>query len=417
MDHQDNQLIGDAAGQIDLRKYWLVVSKRRWIIAASAALMTAAGIAYSSRQPSYYQAAATVIVDPMAPKALGKEISEVVELGAGNFWGNEDYYNTQYKIIRSLSLAKAVAHKYHLGHDKRLVPAPPPGASEEQLEDAAAGAVLGRISVVPAKGTRVVAIVATDLDKTLVAELANDVAQVYIEQNLEVKLDATRSAKRWVARQLDDARTEVTKNETSLYGFRKDNNILSVALEDRQNMITRALEDIATALTAATKQRIAVQAKRKAVGALLASDALAAPSSELTAADSIEQMRAAYLSARRDLITLQEHYGPKHPEVIEQTTRVAAALADLKHEGETYIKALDAQRPRTPSRSTRCCSSATTRAASRSVTRPTTSACWIRPAGRRSLRPINAGRASSASRWVSCWAWGSPSSSSSWIAA
>ena len=105
---------------VDLRHYWSIVKKRRWLIAATVVVVTAGALAWSMRRPKVYQASATVIVDPQAPKVLGAQ-DQVVELGSGNnFWINSDYYTTQFRILTSHTLALKVARKYNLHRDSRL---------------------------------------------------------------------------------------------------------------------------------------------------------------------------------------------------------------------------------------------------------------------------------------------------------
>src|SRR6185503_13365684 len=101
---------------------------------------------------------------------------------------------------------------------------------------------------------------------------------VFIEQNRVVKIDATHDARRWVARQLDDARKDLDRSETALYSYKKENNILSVNLEERQNIITKALDDFSNAATEAKKKRIELQSHKVALAALMEADPSAAPS-------------------------------------------------------------------------------------------------------------------------------------------
>jgi uncharacterized protein involved in exopolysaccharide biosynthesis len=199
---------GGGASVSDIYRYWHVVNKRKWLIFGATAVITALALGWTWRKPKIYQATATVIIDPQAPKVMGGQMSEVVELGTGSYWWNADYYNTQYRIIRSRALAEQVVRKYQLHKDARLVP-PALKLTDDELIAYAAEAVLGRIRVLPIKESRIIGIAVRDTSPQLAADLANDVTDVYTEQNLAVKLEATRGANRWVAKQLDDAKGDL----------------------------------------------------------------------------------------------------------------------------------------------------------------------------------------------------------------
>jgi uncharacterized protein involved in exopolysaccharide biosynthesis len=133
------------------------------------------------------------------------------------------------------------------------------------------------------------------------------------------------------------------QSETALYSFKRDNNILSVALEDRQNLISQALSGFSDALTQAKKHRIDLEARRKAVEAILMGDLVEIPSSFGPQSEALETLRTAFMEERRKLNTLRERYGPKHPEVLYQEKRVEGARADLHGQAQTALKAMDAE--------------------------------------------------------------------------
>src|SRR5437762_2950470 len=81
-------------------------------------------------------------------------------------------------------------------------------ADDAALTSRAASYVQSGLRVLPVRESRVFTISFIDRDPRLAAELANAVAAEFIDQNRAVKVDATRDASHWVAKQLDDARKE-----------------------------------------------------------------------------------------------------------------------------------------------------------------------------------------------------------------
>src|SRR5262245_2191649 len=91
----------------DRVRLWHVVLKRKWLICGVLAAVLILVFVWTARQPRVYQAMATVVIDPQAPKVLGTQ-TEVMELGSGSYWMGQDYYNTQFRILRSRTLAETV---------------------------------------------------------------------------------------------------------------------------------------------------------------------------------------------------------------------------------------------------------------------------------------------------------------------
>jgi polysaccharide biosynthesis transport protein len=326
---------------LDFHQYWTVVRKRWWLILGTAAVVFAFMGAMTLRQPKVYLSVTTVVIDPQAPRVLDPNQPEVMALGTGNYWTNTEYYNTQYKILRSKSLALEVVRKYeHLARDPRLV-GQVGNRSEDELLESAALAVQGSIRVMPVKDSRVVGIGVRNRDPKLAAELANAIAVVYIEQNLALKLDTTRSAKRWVAQQLDEAKAELEQSEQALHTFRKDNNILSVALEDQQNMLTASLKDFRNWLTETQRARTELEERRKSVAALIGDGTNDEPAAIGAQGEVLENLRRAYLEEKRKLEIVEQRYGPKHHEYQNQLSRLQTARSDMEAEAKIVLKVMD----------------------------------------------------------------------------
>jgi succinoglycan biosynthesis transport protein ExoP len=333
-----------AQQQGDLQKAWRMIVKRRWLVLATCTAVPALVLGYTLSQPRIYQAQATVIVEPTAPKILGQS-AEVNPLGTGVTGGAADYYNTQLRILQSWSLSEKVVRAHDLGRDARLVGPAGGQLPADQRENRATAALQRSIRVLPVKDSRVFNIGVRHTNPAFAADLANWIVQVYLEQNIRQKLDVTGEARRWVAEQLDEASKKVKGAEQAFYGFRKENNILAVAIEDRQNILTTSLQEFSNALTTARKTRIDLESRLQSVALLIKMDALDAPSPRTSTGvtSSLDVIRNTYLDERRKLAQLEQRYGPKHHEVIYAQTRVEAAKADLEREGQTVMRGMQAE--------------------------------------------------------------------------
>lgn len=332
----------DEDKKIDLRYYWAVIKKRLWMIIAVTVAVTTLQVVRAARKPKIYKAGATIIIDPQAPNVLGDQV-EVVQLGSGNAWINEEYYNTQYRILLSLYMAKRVVETYpQLLNDPRVLP-PTPGMKPDERLEAVAGAIQGRLRVGVGKDSRVFSIQVRDRDFKLCPELANYIAEVFINDNVLVKRGQTMEANRFVTKKLDEARKELDEAEKALIAYKEHNNILSVSLEDRQNLLSKGLETFSTALNDATRQRIELQGRRKAMAALIEGDPLSAPSSYFNNAPTAAALRETLLTEQQKLADIEDRYGEKMAQTATQRARVAALREALKSEGQSLLRALDAE--------------------------------------------------------------------------
>jgi succinoglycan biosynthesis transport protein ExoP len=333
-------------GLRDLQNAWRMVYKRRWLVLSTWIAVPALVLGYTLRQPKIYQAAATVIIEPNAPKILGGQGSEVNPLGSAPGSATTEYYNTQLRILQSWSLSEKVVQQNHLDQDARLIGQDGLRLPPERRASRATAALQASIRVLPVRDSRVFNIGVRHTNPAFAANLANWIVDVYLEQNIRQKLNVTGDARRWVAEQLDEAGKKVRDAEQAFYGFRKDNNILAVAIEDRQNILTTSLQEFSNALTAARKSRIDIESRMQSVAALIKMDALDAPPSRSGAnaqGGALDTIRSTYLEERRKLAQLEQRYGPKHHEVIYAQTRVEAAKADLEHEAKNVMRGMEAE--------------------------------------------------------------------------
>ena len=114
---EDLQQPQETEPQIDLREYWKIVLKRRWTVMAFFVVAVTLVTIFTLRQKKIYEASASVIIEVDAPQVLGN-VREVYNLGAGSYWSNKEYYETQYKVITSRTVAQRVVQLLRLEGNK-----------------------------------------------------------------------------------------------------------------------------------------------------------------------------------------------------------------------------------------------------------------------------------------------------------
>src|SRR5215813_1969583 len=130
--------------------YLSVLSKQRWLITGISLLTVVAVTIWTFLQVPIYQAAATLLIDPEAPKVLN--IQEVTPMGTSGW--DPTYYATQYEIIKSRPVLAKAAESLNL---KKRVP----------------GLVHLGVTVEPKRNTRLLFVKYESADPVLAADVAN----------------------------------------------------------------------------------------------------------------------------------------------------------------------------------------------------------------------------------------------------
>lgn len=156
--------------EVDLTTYLDVLLRRRWIVLACLAASISVSVLYAFTATPIYQATALVLIE----KERGG--NSVYANGALVESSNDDYYQTQYRLLKSESLLGQVYTSLRLDQIAEL--ANPEGV--EKLEK--------RVTVAAVLRSRLVQVRVTSLDAPLAAKISNAIATHFVEQNLQNQL-------------------------------------------------------------------------------------------------------------------------------------------------------------------------------------------------------------------------------------
>lgn len=99
-----------------IRDYFLVVYKRLPIILAMTILVTAVVAFYMYRLPAIFQGETVMVIQPPKPKATQNSRDVYIDFG-----GNQNYYNTQLRLLKNPELMQKVILKLGLYKDPNLL--------------------------------------------------------------------------------------------------------------------------------------------------------------------------------------------------------------------------------------------------------------------------------------------------------
>jgi capsular exopolysaccharide synthesis family protein len=333
--------------------YARVVVKRRHVALAVFAAIFLASVVYSFTATPLYEGRVQLLIESDNPNVVNfKEVIDEAQ-------SRQDYYQTQYKLLQSRSLAKQTIETLGLWNNEELSPpaakthfsigntvrasaavivglfghkvereAPAPKETEKQVK--AIDAFLDRLTVTPVRNSRLVEVSYRSKDPEIASKVANGIATTYIEQNLDFRYTASRDASEWLNQQLEEQRRQVEAAEAALQQYREQNDALSV--EDRQNIVVQKLADLNSAVTKAKTDRLLKESMYRQLAAIEHDAAALDTFPAILANQFIQQQKAELASLQRQRAQLGEKLGERHPEMLRIQSAIQAS--QMKLDGE-----------------------------------------------------------------------------------
>jgi polysaccharide biosynthesis transport protein len=305
---------------------------KHWAILLAAVLLTSGiALAYSKSVPKVYEAATLIEFDPDVIKPLGNKTDPLV--GWSAIWDTKEYYETQYRIIQSDRVLSAVVRNLGLQNDPEFLGYKPtaPVPMEAAIER-----VRARLTVDPAKGSRLVYLKVQDTKPAQARRLSEAVAKAYIDHNLEKMVSATGDTVVWLSGQLDHFKHELEQTEDSLHEFKKQNDLPSTNIDDLSKMIRMEMQEYDTALTHTRLRRQELAARHNELSKVSTDNPDHIPASELLSNAFLGQLRKHYQEASQERAELMASgKGENHPDVRRADEKIAASRKALLNEIRT----------------------------------------------------------------------------------
>jgi capsular exopolysaccharide synthesis family protein len=232
-----------------LREYWRILRRRKWTVLSAALVVLTLVAIYTAREKPVYRASSMIEIEQENPDIV--TVKEIFQLPSVS----ESYLNTQYKILKSDSLARLVIQKLHLDRPKR-----PKGGKADSgpttpaaREQAAVAGFEASLSVTPVPQSRLVTVSYDSPNPKLAAKIVNTLVATYTQQNLEAHWQASQQASAWLSKQLDGMKIKLENSEDKLQQYAQANGLLFLANSGGQdeNIVNQRLRQLQDELTKA----------------------------------------------------------------------------------------------------------------------------------------------------------------------
>jgi capsular exopolysaccharide synthesis family protein len=315
-------LISGFSGDFDL-KYGLKLlwSGKGWIL-VTALLGLGLGFLATYVQTPIYRAQALVQIDP--PGQNISALSNPYPATAFNWFDYQNYYNTQYRIITSKALARRAIEKLEL-QDK------PPfkGAREPAL------LFVAQVEVVPVPDTRLATVAVNHEDPEQAARWANTLAEAYLEQNLESKIETTRNVYSWLQERLAEAEGDVKSSEQTLYEYTKQQGLY--VPKEGASISAETLEKLNEEATAAKTKRIELESILAQVEKARRSRASLDSLPQIASDPLVQRLNMSKADLDVELVQLKNRYKEGHPKVKQVLTQIEQIQDAIDAQSEKIV--------------------------------------------------------------------------------
>jgi len=314
--------------------------RKRWpLVLASIVVLTAAAGAGTAQMPPVFRARAQLLMEQAIPRVLddGFSVDENVE----RFRRQREFLNTQLEIMTSRPVILDAISRIDLRADHSFFESRElsPNLDESTL----VRVVRSMVSVEPARASQLVEIVVEDRDHDRAALLANAIGQAYIDFTLEQRLQSTREASRWLDRRIEEFAQKLEEREEQLQSFREQNLLVSLSLEDRQNMSSARLTLLNQRLIELKGDLIEKKSYKAAFGDVDAPSALALIGGGTEGDDVLASLRQKLVELKRRRAELATRYEVKHPEMLAVDQQIKETTTVLVQEEQRRTAALEKQ--------------------------------------------------------------------------
>lgn len=231
--------------EIHLRDYWATIWRWRWTVTATFVIVVTLVALFTFLQTPVYRASVKVEIQPSSRRLVN--VQDVGEMGNTGFsWTGEDrYYNTQFEVIKSRAVAEKVLNRLGLRNDPEF----------KNLRDPI-GAFKSRVMVEPLELTRIVVISMEGNDREKTTLWVNTLAQVYVDQNLDMAQKATSRAVTSLLELTEPLREKLSEKQEESFKVAEEQRIF--VPEDQQKIIVGTLTKLQQDLTE-TQQTLSKQ--------------------------------------------------------------------------------------------------------------------------------------------------------------
>ena len=306
-----------------LVQYWRVVIRWRWIILGILAASLVLGLLATVLATPKYTATSLVEISRQQDRVVN--VQDVRQESSNP--ADQEFYQTQYALLRSRSLAERVVKDLKLADNEAFLTmfhvksaallagndrGPKSAQQRATLERDAADALIDHVGIDPIRGSSLVVVTFTSPDAALSQRVVNKWTEDFMDMTLARRFEASAYARQFLEGRLSELRARLEESERRLVQYASAQRIITVpggaggsSAGDRP-IVADDLASINTALAKAVSDRVDAESK-------LRSSRDGGRSSVALANDAISGLRQRRAEAAAEYARLKVQFEPGYP--------------------------------------------------------------------------------------------------------
>ena len=297
---------------VPLSHYLWILRRHKWRILTFVLACVTATVIVSSRLTPIYEATATIDIDRQAPMGIvGQEATRNTSEDADQFLA------TQVKTIQSDSVLRPVAQQFKI----QVNDAAKRGSKISPAQAENAPVTFKDLKVTRPANTYLLLISYRSPEPEFAANVANAVAQSYIQHTYNIRFRASAGLSVFMEKQIEELKAKMERSSAALAQFERDLSVINP--DEKTSILSARLLQLNTEFTNAEADRVRKQAAFNSVkgGSMDAAQASTQGEQLRRLADRVDE-------ARERFAVVKTQYGSGHPEF----KKALSQLSELEHE-------------------------------------------------------------------------------------
>jgi len=345
---------------IHLSEYYFILLKHKSLIIASLVIMVTLTMLFTFMMKPVYRATASMVIEkqqstsPLTGERLDYE----------SYVSQSLTFNTHFKLITSRPVLEKLIKDFELDQPgkkqglkgsylkellsrlkqnlslllgKKKTPIP----HEEKLSRQVEG-IKDKISIEEVRDTRILHLHVEDNDPALARDIANHLARVYIEFDIDNRLKSSRNTLSWATDQLYEMKKNLEDAEQEFLDYKQQEKLFSIT--GKQKVIDQKIEEFNDAYLETRNKRLELDAKLTELKRSLQAKGSILHIRSLIDNELIENLYAQFLGAEVELTRLGKVFKAKHPKMVQINSKIDDTKRKLDQELGKVLENLTAER-------------------------------------------------------------------------
>jgi capsular exopolysaccharide synthesis family protein len=322
------------SGGLPLHDYLRILRKHRWMILTVVVVMATVVTIVSFRMSPIFQASTRLEINGELPDMATLQ-SLFLTLPT-----DQEFLETQVRILQSEELAMQTVRAMRLFEKPEFSVRAAGVAAGTPFTPAEESLLIeqfrSHLQVQLVRSSRLMEIRFESTDPRLAADVANKLAELYIENNFRKKYDSTIQAQEWMAGQLRELREKMEKSHEALVKYEREKQIFAV--NEGQNSTMQKLGDLSKELTTAEAERFSKESQLQLVKSRRIDDLPAVAANSFV---NDMQRRLAQLS--EEAAELRTTFGPNYPKLQKLEEQIAEVRAQMDREKQRVANRIESE--------------------------------------------------------------------------